>query len=379
MTPSKAILALLCLLGTLSCTKPATVAPADAGVPSQAPPAVTKDDCRDVALSYERGIDRDIDLAVAYQLHERCGELRMRGVPSADAKVAVEAFTRGCDLGSAEACVQLGQSARMGMGLKQDPAVATGHYQKACDLGHPAGCARLGLASRGDEAKGIALLDKALTLGRDLCQNDKKALHCTGSAKLAEKKHPALSKRLAEIGFELRREACTKGKDATACYELGLHYERGDVHQVSIRAAADLFKVACERKHADACRRARRLQRAQEKVTPVSKQATACRVAKGRDKACRELVEMCIEGNDVACQAATQVNLSFCTKTEKIGCLPVEVLCAKKPDAATCGPLLKVYGDLCAGGSGQHCTTLKGYCKDHPQTPGCDEQLKRVK
>lgn len=388
------IVALAGGLLTQGCPKssPAATAAQDAGAPSPgADPAVTKETCRSEALARERGIDRDIDLAAAYRLHEKCcelgvgascvnvGELRMRGVPKSDAKVAVASFKRGCELNDPESCVQLGQSVRMGLGQQQSDDAALVHYQKACDLGHPAGCARVGLASKGDEKKGLALLDKALHLGRDLCQNEKIPLHCTASAKLAEKKHPTLSKRLAKIGFEQRRQACTDGKDATACYELGLHYERGDVHQVSIRAAADLYKAACERKHAEACRRAKRLGRAQQQMTPVSKRATQCRVAKGKDKACRELVDLCVEGNDVACAAATQVNLSFCTKTKKIGCLPVEVLCAKKPAKETCGPLLKVYGDLCVGGSGLHCTSLKGYCKKYPKSPGCDEQLKRVK
>lgn len=121
---------------------------------------------------------------------------------------AVQVLDKGCELGSASACTQLGRLAQQGRHKSDlDPQAI---FQKGCDEGEPEACYRLGAA---------------LTKGE-----------------IAQKETPALA------AYET---ACEGGYTA-ACEEVGRsHLARGTHYEAGI--AAGYFDTACDAGRTDAC------------------------------------------------------------------------------------------------------------------------------
>jgi len=80
---------------------------------------------------------------------------------------AADYYKRGCDLGDAVGCVNLGLMLLTGRDLPADPGTAATLFQRACDRGDMAGCGNAGLLyanGRGvprDTERGRGLLRRA--------------------------------------------------------------------------------------------------------------------------------------------------------------------------------------------------------------------------
>jgi hypothetical protein len=161
---------------------------------------------------------------------------------------------RGCELGDATACTNLGDSYRKGQGTPPDPALAEAAFAKAlashrasCDRGEASGCYMLGHAYRegqgvpADAAEGKRLDEKACALGQ-VFSCALLVADATSAGRYEEVVTRAA--RLCEIG----------------CWCDPVLEARGRGSPAAARAVAD-WKARCARGEQVACETARRVEK----------------------------------------------------------------------------------------------------------------------
>jgi hypothetical protein len=121
-----------------------------------------------------------------------------------DARRAVLLLEEACKAGAAEECLRLGEMHDAGVKVPGDRVLATIYYHKACDAGSMVGCRR------------------------------------KGSRYLAGDGVP----RKPELAFEAFSRACEAG-DALSCADLGLMHYRGDGIPEDRQAGIALLETAC--------------------------------------------------------------------------------------------------------------------------------------
>ncbi|MEE2788378.1 MAG: hypothetical protein VX589_13630 [Myxococcota bacterium] len=170
------------------------------------------------------------------------GQLRLggQGVP-ANPQRAIELFERACRADEPVACNQLGIIYVDGVHTARNPQKARALYAKACDLSDASSCGNLGLMYRSgqggasDETKASQYLKKACKLGHGLACKVVDAPTNTGTA--GPSRAP--------------EQACESG-DGAACGMLAQRLERTGTSTERTRAL-DLYKRACNLKHAPSC------------------------------------------------------------------------------------------------------------------------------
>ncbi len=136
---------------------------------------------------------------------------------------AVEAYSRGCNLGDSRSCNNLGDALSYGEGVDRDLERGVEAFDKSCHLGEALGCANLGF--RFERGLGVARdAAKARSLYRDACN--------VGSAYACLHVELAIADRGVhpkDSAAELERwsRACERGRDGRACAFLGLMYDDG--------------------------------------------------------------------------------------------------------------------------------------------------------
>jgi membrane associated rhomboid family serine protease len=100
---------------------------------------------------------------------------------------AASLWARGCDLGSAVGCNDLGLMVAAGIGVPRDPARAVALFKRSCDGGDEHGCAELGRALlhgsgvARDDAAGRRFLSSACEHGDETACRDVKSLDTKSS------------------------------------------------------------------------------------------------------------------------------------------------------------------------------------------------------
>ncbi len=148
-------------------------------------------------------------------------------------------YQRGCDLGSALSCNDLGVS------LERERARSRPLLERACSLGLQRGCVNLAGLLMEDEAelpRAVSLLDHACAL-RD-------PLACSGIADAAYAGH-GTTRDLTRAAKNYDR-ACELGH-FTACVSAGWMLDSGEGGAQDARRAVELFRLACERGVAAGC------------------------------------------------------------------------------------------------------------------------------
>jgi TPR repeat protein len=138
---------------------PSSDASRDAVAQGEAPGPAKPDACSDVedctekgTMAFLAGDPQGVEMLAYACMHDSptaCQNLstalRSKGMPE-DLVAAHAAATRGCKLGNAGACVDLGVDESMGLGgATQDFAAAYEHFTVACEGGAVAGCRYIGV------------------------------------------------------------------------------------------------------------------------------------------------------------------------------------------------------------------------------------------
>ena len=135
---------------------------------------------------------------------------------------AVRAYERGCELGDARACNNLGDALAYGEGVPRDLARSAAMFDRACRLGEALGCSNSGLMFE----MGMGVLRdraRARELYRGACVSGD-VYGCLHAEMLSAQDAGAprdLQRALVYWG-----RACTRG-DAKACAYVGIIYEDG--------------------------------------------------------------------------------------------------------------------------------------------------------
>ena len=139
-----------------------------------------------------------------------------------DRSRAVEAYERGCRLGAAQACNNLGDALAYGDGVGRDVVQSAAMFDKACRKGEALGCANWGqMFERGE---GVARdRAQARDLYRRACASGE-VYGCLHAEMLAAQ--DAGAPRDPEGALVYWRRACGR-RDARACAYVGIIYEDG--------------------------------------------------------------------------------------------------------------------------------------------------------
>lgn len=136
---------------------------------------------------------------------------------------ASRSFVRGCDLGDARACNNVGDALAYGDGVGRDVEGAAAAFLKACRLGEALGCANLGYMA--EYGEGIARdVARARALYRQACRAGD-TYGCLHVELLAAEDAGAPREPMRALAHWLR--ACERGRDARACAFAGVMYEDG--------------------------------------------------------------------------------------------------------------------------------------------------------
>jgi TPR repeat protein len=134
-----------------------------------------------------------------------------------------KAFSRGCDLGDARACNNLGDAQAYGDGVGRDVESAAASFLKACRLGEALGCANLGYMA--EHGEGVARdTGRARTLYRQACTTGD-VYGCLHLDILAAE--DAGAPRDPDGALAHWRHACEHERSARACAFVGVMYEDG--------------------------------------------------------------------------------------------------------------------------------------------------------
>jgi TPR repeat protein len=162
---------------------------------------------------------------------------------------AAIAYQRGCDLGHALSCSNLGDAYEYGNGVPRDLAHAAVLYDRACRAGQVLGCANLGhLAENGEGVPRDTARAKALY--RDACTGGE-VYACLHLALMAAEN--AGAPRDPARSVEHWQRACDR-RDARACTFIGLLFEDGPdgYARDEVRSMAAMSR-ACDLGNQDGC------------------------------------------------------------------------------------------------------------------------------
>ncbi len=136
---------------------------------------------------------------------------------------ASKSFARGCDLGDARACNNVGDALAYGDGVGRDVESAAAAFLKACRLGEALGCANLGYMA--EYGEGVARdVARARTLYRQACRAGD-TYGCLHVDLLAAEDAGAPREPTSALAHW--RSACERGRNARACAFVGVMYEDG--------------------------------------------------------------------------------------------------------------------------------------------------------
>ena len=167
---------------------------------------------------------------------------------SEDLPLAAAYYRRGCDLGDARACTNLGVTFENGQGVFRDDVKAAELYAKGC-TGHDAhGCTYLGFMYQG---------------GRGVPRSPVKAYEmflagCDGAHSVGCTHLGILYEEGEGVALDYGRagrfysQGC-QGHHAPGCRRLGLMYEKGLGVTAEAMSAAELYRLACDGEDAPAC------------------------------------------------------------------------------------------------------------------------------
>jgi TPR repeat protein len=135
---------------------------------------------------------------------------------------AARSYERGCDLGAALACNNLGDALAYGDGVERDIVRSAAMFNRACRLGEAMGCANLGYMFEHGEGV-VRDRGRAGELYRNACASGD-VYGCLHAEMLA--RQDAGAPRDPEHALTYWQRACTHA-DARACAFLGVIYEDG--------------------------------------------------------------------------------------------------------------------------------------------------------
>lgn len=167
-----------------------------------------------------------------------------------DRAKASRSFARGCDLGDARACNNVGDGLAYGDGVNRDVESAAAAYSKACRLGEPLGCANLGYMA--EHGEGVPRdVARARTLYRQACRAGD-VYGCLHVDMLAAEDAGAPREPLRALAHW--RLACEAGRNPRACAFVGVLYEDGPVGLARDEAKSlQAMSRACELGESRAC------------------------------------------------------------------------------------------------------------------------------
>jgi TPR repeat protein len=135
---------------------------------------------------------------------------------------AAQAYERGCDLGDARACNNLGDALAYGEGVERDVARSEAMFDKACRLGEALGCANSGYMF--EHGEGVQRdRPRARALYREACSSGE-VYGCLHAEMLSAQ--DAGTPRDPERALAAWQSACSR-RDAHACAFVGVVYEDG--------------------------------------------------------------------------------------------------------------------------------------------------------
>lgn len=162
---------------------------------------------------------------------------------------AVEAYERGCHLGAAQACNNLGDALAYGDGIERDVVRSAAMFDRACRKGEALGCANWGqMFERGE---GVARdRVQARDLYRRACASGE-VYGCLHAEMLTAQDAGAPRDPEGSLGYW--RRACSR-RDARACAYVGIIYEDGpDGLARDADKSLDAMQQACRLGDARAC------------------------------------------------------------------------------------------------------------------------------
>jgi TPR repeat protein len=187
--------------------------------------------------------DRNLsnEVAPAAEPSTKGRQLRQQNVAGADSASAATLYTKACDGGAMEGCLNLGVAFATGRGLPKNERRASELYERACEGGQPAACSNLGyffehgIAVSKDHSRAFSLYEKSC-LGKNL-------IGCINLAGLYESGQ-AVKQDLAQA-VSLYRQAC-EGGSLDGCVQLGRMEENGMGVEADQPHAASLYARACD-------------------------------------------------------------------------------------------------------------------------------------
>lgn len=285
-----------------------------------------------------QGIDRQYALEL-YQAAcqsgsaEACAHAGLHLADQADnAKNALAALERSCELQSGAGCAHLAFLYATGKLVPKDDRRATQLYVRSCDLGDAQGCFNVGLMA--DQGRGGARnLPRAVAKYEEACAGGS-ATACTNLGYFYEKGIGV--KKDAARGVALYQRGC----DGTACppsnlngcLNVGRAFRDGIGMEKDASRAASIFQQACDRE-----------------PDPADSGAP-----ENRSRACSLLGALYLEGNGVEKDPARGRQLSElgCERGDGYGCFNAAVT---EPDLAKAASFLE---RACEAGDGEGCHDL---------------------
>jgi TPR repeat protein len=205
---------------------------------------------RDVPDAEARRQRMDLQQACLSAQAEACYRGGALAYASGDRARAVVANRRGCALGDARACNNLGDALQYGEGVERDLSAAAALFARACRLGEALGCANLGqvteraASSAAERARAAALYRRACAVGE--------VYGCLHAEMLAAMGPGAGAPGPATLARWQR--ACDAGRDARACAFAGVLYEDGpDGLARDVASSLRAMRRGCELGEPRAC------------------------------------------------------------------------------------------------------------------------------
>ena len=223
--------------------------------------------CLGMATLYEKGLGVSQNLDMAVSLYEgacgfgyakACTNLGSLLLHTSDFKDPVEGLEfvkKGCDLGDAKGCVELGVvyyegvAGEIGQTIAKDIDKAKEVFVKTCDQKLGLGCYKLGMMY--DTGEGFtANPKKALELYRNGCTYlDGSSCGMIGHRYLKGGGGVMKSSQEAVRHFEL---GCEYG-DQRSCREMADFYYKGELVEKNLSAALEMYKQSCSLSSGRAC------------------------------------------------------------------------------------------------------------------------------
>ena len=176
----------------------------------------------------------------------RLGYEQGRGSAEDNRQAAIY-YEQGCKLGAARACANLGVMFENAQGVYKDNVKAAELYLQGCEGEDPVGCTYLGFLY--EDGRGVPKSPvKAFELFRQGCQGGDNE-GCTHLGMMYE------DGKGVNQDYPQALRAYSRGcqDHALGCQRLGLMYEKGRGIDADTLLAAGFYRLACDRKDAEAC------------------------------------------------------------------------------------------------------------------------------